>query len=96
MNLPQSCKGSCSQCTSLGNDPNKPGGSKSVPPWRIWTGAFGLFVCPLILALLGAVTGHKKPGTQFLGALAGLGMGLVLSVGFKYLFQWLKKRNDNT
>ena len=47
--------------------------------WLAWS-AVGLFLLPLLLALLGAVVVDYGGGSELLGALAGLGIGMAGSI----------------
>jgi hypothetical protein len=41
----------------------------------------GLFLGPVVLAIVGATSFGDGPGTQLAGAIAGLGLGSAASVG---------------
>ncbi len=49
--------------------------------WRLGLASTGLFLGPVALAILGAACLSSSPGGQFAGAIAGLSLGLVGSVG---------------
>jgi len=49
--------------------------------WRLGLASVGLFLGPVILAIAGAASFGDGPGTQFAGAIAGLGLGAACSVG---------------
>lgn len=48
--------------------------------WRLALASMGLFLAPGILAIAGAVYYSKSQGAQFLGAIAGLAVGMTGSV----------------
>ena len=48
--------------------------------WRLGLASIGLFLGPVLLATAGAIWFGKTGTAQFLGAMAGLGVGLVCSV----------------
>jgi len=76
--------------TDATHDPDRPCGSgctrcglHAAPPdvpvlrgWRLTVSALGVFLLPLVLAVAGAVVVGGEGGRQFLGALAGLAVGL--------------------
>jgi hypothetical protein len=49
--------------------------------WRLGLVSLGLFLGPVVLAIVGAVSFGGTPGTQLAGAIAGLGLGLAGSLG---------------
>ena len=49
--------------------------------WRLGLASTGLFLAPVGLAIVGALSLGDRPGGQFAGAIAGLGLGLAGSVG---------------
>ena len=49
--------------------------------WRLGLASTGLFLAPVGLAIVGALSLGNSPGRQFAGAIAGLGLGLAGSVG---------------
>jgi hypothetical protein len=66
--------------------------------WRLGLASMGLFLGPIILAIVGAVcSGQTILGesheAQFLGGIAGLGLGLAGSVGTARLLRRAKNKN---
>ncbi len=59
---------------------NGPQGS-GLAGWRLGLVSMGLFLGPVVLAIIGAAGFRDNPGGQFAGAIAGLGLGLAGSVG---------------
>ncbi|MHC4179361.1 MAG: hypothetical protein ACYSWU_17755 [Planctomycetota bacterium] len=49
--------------------------------WRLGLVSMGLFLGPVVLAIVGATSFGDGPGTQLAGAIAGLGLGSAASVG---------------
>ena len=49
--------------------------------WRLGLVSAGLFLGPVVLAILGAGILGSSPGRQLAGAIGGLGMGFAVSVG---------------
>jgi hypothetical protein len=71
---------SCSGCTmrdELGEDS---GTDPLLSGWRLGMVSAGLFLGPVFLAIAGAACCGDGEGVQFLGATAGLGMGMTGSV----------------
>jgi hypothetical protein len=50
--------------------------------------AVGLFLAPIVLAIVGAVVAGPGPGRQIVGAFCGLGIGLVGSILISRLFRF--------
>lgn len=48
--------------------------------WRLALASAGLFLGPIVLATIGAMVYGPDPGQRFVGALAGLGTGFLLSI----------------
>ena len=48
--------------------------------WRLGLASVGLFLGPVLLAIAGAMVSTESRTAQFLGAMAGLGAGLVGAV----------------
>ena len=51
-----------------------------VSGWRLGLSAMGLFLGPSVLAIVGAMCYGNSRGAQFLGAIAGLVIGMTASV----------------
>lgn len=49
--------------------------------WRLGLVSMGLFLGPVVLAIVGAMSFSDSPGAQLVGAIAGLGLGSAGSVG---------------
>ena len=56
-------------------------GEPLVAGWRLGLISVGLFLGPVVLAIVGAASLGESPGGQFAGAIGGLGLGLAGSVG---------------
>ena len=77
-------RASCPHC-SAGVCPISSEGDNATPPLSghsVVGSAVGLFLVPLLLALAGAVLAGSDMGAQVVGALAGLGLGLLGSILF--------------
>ena len=48
--------------------------------WRLGLAAAGMFLSPVVLAIAGAMCMGGSHGARLLGALVGLGVGMVCSV----------------
>ena len=53
----------------------------------------GLFLGPLVLTLIGALWAGRTPVAQLCGALAGLGLGIVASLGIAGILRRVSKDN---
>ena len=71
------CAPVCSHCRMDASCPAEPG---ALSGWRLTATAAGVFLLPLGLAAAGAALCGQQPTWQFLGALAGLVVGLVGAV----------------
>ena len=56
-------------------------GEPLVAGWRLGLISVGLFLGPVVLAIVGAASLGESPGGQLAGAIGGLGLGLAGSVG---------------
>lgn len=61
--------------------------------WRLGLVSTGLFLAPVVLAIIGAVSFGNRPGAQFAGAIAGLGLGLAGSVAIARIVRRARKRS---
>ncbi len=76
----------CSGC-SVGDSPPTPDAADEpgLAGWRLVSTSIGMFLVPIALAIIGAICGGGNPGSQLLGALVGLTIGIVAAVGIARL-----------
>ena len=48
--------------------------------WRLGLASIGLFLSPILLAIVGAMCFGRSSAAQFVGALAGLSVGLAVPI----------------
>ena len=73
----------CSDCPrcSGGDRPSEEESDRALLlGWRLGLSAAGLFLGPVVLAIVGALLLDDSPASQLAGATAGLGLGLAVSV----------------
>jgi hypothetical protein len=73
------CSG-CPRCPS-GDHPTDEPDSPLLYGWRLGLSAIGLFLGPVVLAIVGVLLFGDSPASQLAGAMVGLGVGLAVSVG---------------
>ena len=88
----------CSNCPvddcAVVDDPAEKGPEGSLlVGWRLGLVSTGLFLGPVVLAIIGAVSFGPRPGAQFAGAIAGLGSGLAGSVGIAAIVRRAHERS---
>ena len=62
---------------------------------RLGLTAAGLYLGPLALAICGAILGGDSPNGQFLGAMTGLGVGIIVAIISVRLLHRTAVRRDN-
>ncbi len=72
------CKADCPQCPEAGQGEGD--GAGVLIGWRLTLAAGGVFLMPLILAIVGASVAGTGQVAKFLGAGAGFGVGVVAAI----------------
>ena len=70
----------CGRCAVQDCPARADGDSSGVQGWRLGLSAAALFLAPIVLAIAGALWAGGGEGTRVIGALSGLGLGMVGSV----------------
>ena len=70
----------CSRCAPCDSPTPEGTGDPPLSGWRLALASMGLFLAPGILAIAGAVCSSGSQGAQFLGAIAGLAIGMTGAV----------------
>ncbi len=87
-----SCPGcSVAQCPGDGQPQDCP-----LAGWRLGLVSIGLFLGPIVLAILGALWAGPNPGAQFVGAVVGFGLGLAGSVATAKMVTILHRGREKT
>ena len=82
------CGGDCSHC-SIGDHTPVEG---ELTGWRLGLAACGMFLGPLVLAIVGALLAGPTDTGQFLGGVTGLAVGAVAAVWTgRRLRRWSKE-----
>lgn len=71
----------------MGGEPDGP----LLVGWRLGLASMGLFLGPVVLAILGAMWSGRSHEARFLGAITGLGIGMAGSVAVAKLLRRDKK-----
>lgn len=73
------CSG-CSRCPTERGPAELERDGPSLSGWRLGLASMGLFLGPIVLAIAGAMCFGSGHGARFLGAIVGLGVGMVVAV----------------
>jgi len=85
----QSCGGGCSKCGGAADEAPAP----EVAGWRLVAMTAGVFLVPPAAAMVGAlVVGGSETG-QFIGAMAGLALGVAVAAGTARLLRRVRRES---